>query len=374
MTFSETQSHEVVKNFFLEKYGASLKQGLIILQKSFHSFHQIKIKQQIEMLETQYKEFEPYTLGDLSTEINYVKSGDNLIEKTNSVYIPRIGSSPVISEISDVKLKHHNYFQVVLNNKAINEYVSTFFRSDLGRLILGSLTSESFIPHLNRRDLEKTIITLPPLEIQKHILQTQIKLSKLKHAIDVFDSELALNPTSSDIILNQLDDMLKSINGLTDADKVRNVIRQGESKSIEFKETFSLDVRKQTKEKYIELEVLKTIVAFLNTEGGTLLIGVNDDRDITGINTEIKKFHKNIDHFLLHFKNRIRSRIGEEYYPFIEYKPLSISKNFILLVECKESKSPCYLDNKEFYVRTNPATDKLEGPKLVEYIKNHFNQ
>ena len=43
-----------------------------------------------------------------------------------------------------------------------------------------------------------------------------------------------------------------------------------------------------------------------------------------------------------------------------------------MIVECKKSTKGCFLDKKDFYVRTNPATDKLEGLKLVEYIKNHF--
>ena len=162
--------------------------------------------------------------------------------------------------------------------------------------------------------------------------------------------------------------------GLTDIDKVRGILREGESKNIEYKETLSLDVRKNTKQKYIELSVLKTVVAFLNTEWGILLVGVNDDGNITGLDEEINKFHKNLDKFLLHFKNLIKVRIGEEFYPFIEYKAIHVDGKLILIVECEESPSPCYLDNKDFYVRTNPATDKLEGPRLVEYIRNHFNQ
>ena len=52
----------------------------------------------------------------------------------------------------------------------------------------------------------------------------------------------------------------------------------------------------------------------------------------------------------------------------------SVDVKHVLFVECKSSQAPCYLDRMEFYVRTNPATDKLEGPKLVEYVKNHFKQ
>ena len=105
--------------------------------------------------------------------------------------------------------------------------------------------------------------------------------------------------------------MLDAIGSLTSADRVRGLVREGETKTIEFKETLSLDIKKQTKEKYIETSALKTIVAFLNTEGGTLLIGVSDDGSIPGISAEILKLHKNTDKLLLHLKNLLKDRIGE---------------------------------------------------------------
>lgn len=274
--------------------------------------------------------------------------------------------------MSDAKLKHHNYFQVVLRELAFNEYVSAFFRSTLGQLILDSLTSQTYIAHLNKQDLEQALVALPKPEEQRQIVDTQKTLILLKSAIDDFDGELALNPASSSSIQKQLNTMLDVIGGLTDTDKVYGLIREGESKYIEFKETLSFDVKKQTKEKYIETSALKTVVAFLNTEGGILLIGISDEGKTTGLNYEIEKFYKNIDKFLLQWKNLLKERIGEEYYPFIEYKVVSAKEKLVLWVECKASPSPCYLDQIDFYVRTNPATDKLEGPKLVEYVKNHF--
>jgi len=370
---SKSQGSEIANNFCSWVFGKDLSQGLSIEEKTFHGFHRVKIKQQIEKLETQYKEYEEYTIGEIASEISHVKHGESFVEKENSVYIPKIGNSAVVSSLCDTTIKHHNYFQVVIGPKAIGGYVAAFFRSDLGRLVLQSLTSGAVFPHLNKLDLEQATIALPSFDDQKQIVATQQKLSDLKQAIDSFDSELALNPTSSQSILVQLDNMLEAIGGLTEADEIRNISRQGESKCIEFKETLSLDVKKQTKEKYIELSAFKTIVAFLNTEGGVLLVGVADDGNIPGIDIEIDKFHKgNTDKFLLHFKNSLKTRIGEEFYPYIEYKLVPVAENRVLVVKCKESKSPCYLDNSEFYVRTNPATDKLEGPKLVQYVKNHF--
>jgi restriction endonuclease S subunit len=350
---NETQSLEVAKNYYSGTVSNDLIRGIEIEHRTFYGFHRVKIKQQIEKLETQYKEYEEYSIGEIADEINNVEHGKSHVEKTNSVYIPKIGNSPVVAKLSDTTIKHQNYFQVVLGEKAINEYVAAFFKSKLGELVLQSLTSGAVIPHLNKRDLEQATIALPSFDNQEQILVTQRKLSDL----------------------SQLDSMLEAIGGLTDVDEVHSIIRQGESKNIEFKETLSLDVKTQTKEKYIELSVLKTIVAFLNTEGGTLLVGVADNSEIKGIDVEIEKFHKNnADKFLLHVKNMIKTRIGEEYYPYIEYKLISVIGKNILSVKCKKSKSPCYLDNAEFYVRTNPATDRLEGPKLVQYIKHHFDQ
>jgi hypothetical protein len=261
----------------------------------------------------------------------------------------------------------------VLNENVIHKYFSTFFKSNLGKKILNNLTTGATIPHLNKQELQHALVAIPPIETQKLILHTQSKLTLLKSAIDTFEAELSLNPNGPKEIMNQLDSMIGIIGELSVIDKALNLIRDGESKFVEFKESLSLDIKKQAKEKYIELSALKTIVALLNTEGGTLFIGVSDNGDITGIDLEIEKFHnKSTDKFLLHVKNLIKTRIGEEFYPFIEYELVNVNKNNILMVNCKKSSNPCYLDNAEFYVRTNPATDKLEGPKLVKYIENHF--
>jgi len=366
------QAEQVAHNFLSSVDTGHLTGGTLIANGDFVGFYRLKIQQQIERLETQYKEYENYTLSDIATEINSVKSGKTFEEKENAVYIPTIGKSKVVSNLQDATLKHNNYFQIVLNKNTSNEYVASFFESTLGRLVLDSLRMQSFIPHVNKRDIEQVSIAVPSIVEQKSIVLTQHKLRELKDVIENFNREIALNPTSSASIQGQLSRMLEAFAVLTDADKVRVIIREGESKRIEFKESLSLDVKKQTKESYIEQSSLKTIVAFLNTEGGTLLIGVSDDGQICGVDGEIEKFHKNTDKFLLHFKNLLKSKIGEQFYPFIDNRLVKVNDVNVLLVECKPSQTPCFLDSKDFYVRTNPATDKLDGPKLVEYVKHRF--
>jgi len=159
---------------------------------------------------------------------------------------------------------------------------------------------------------------------------------------------------------------------LSEEDQIKLLIPKGESKTLEFKETFSLDVKTGKKEKYIEKSSLKTIGAFLNTAGGELIIGVNDSGEVTGLDEEISKFYKNDDKFMLNFKNHIKSKIGEGFYPLIDYKMVEIDENKVLRVSCGMATTPCFLDDKEFYVRSGPATDILEGKNQHEYIKERF--
>jgi len=329
---------------------------------------------QIDELETQFNNYETFSLGKLATEIIGLRSGQSHMPKCNAMYIPKIGSSPVIHDLRLARIKHHNYFQVVLSSRAVSGYVVAFLNSSLGRLVREASKVGSTIPQLRKSELGDMIIALPSTEEQAEIFSTYQKLENLKDAIGQLNEELALNPTSSLSVVSQVDDMLSVIGALSESDRIKAFIREGESKTIEFKETFSLDVKKKTKETYIERASLKTVVAFLNTEGGNLLIGVADSKEITGINHEVAKLHgASEDTYLLHFKNKIKSFIGEQYYPLLDYSITVFEGKHLLWVKCRKSDTPCYFEGKDFFVRTNPATDKLDGPQLVEYVKRHFD-
>jgi type I restriction system adenine methylase HsdM len=324
-------------------------------------------------LVTQYSQYEKFTLKELATEINSVSGKGSFEERDNAVYVPVTGSKRSTSRLDQLEATHGSYFQVVLCEKAISEYVAQFLRSSVGLHALSILAQGSAVKRISKADLYECMIALPSLDVQKQIITAHQKLTALKDAIAKLDQELSLNPTGQAEFSTQIDSMLAVIGGLSDADYVRRIIREGESKTVEFKQTFSLDIRKQTKEQYIETSALKTLVAFLNSDGGTLLIGIGDDESVVGVNIEIAKFHKDsLDNFLKHFKNNLKSRIGEAFYPFINYRLYDVEGCKVVVVECEPSKSPCFLDGNEFYVRTNPATDKLEGPKFLEYVKHRF--
>jgi len=325
-------------------------------------------------LERHNDKYDKHTVGSLATQITSGSSNGEFKDISNSVYVPKMmGSKRPTDKQSDLGSKHDQWIQVVLVDGATNSYIAQFLGSSIGQHALAVLSSGNVTQRISIADLQECMIALPSLDDQREIVGTHHKLAFLKESIEKIDRELSLNPTGLSEVQQQLDAMLSVAEELTEADDVRGIIRQGESKTVEFKETFSLDIRKQTKEKYIETSALKTIVGFLNSEGGVLLVGVSDAEEIVGVDAELEKFHKgNLDNFLKHVKNNLKSRIGEAFYPFIDYHISETDGRKVLFVDCKASESPCFLDANDFYVRTNPATDKLEGPKFLEYVKHRF--
>lgn len=181
--------------------------------------------------------------------------------------------------------------------QVIPGYLTAFLNSDVGELILSTERAKEnvFIPKLNRAKIENIEIAIPPIEVQKDISHRIAKVLLIINKVADIQKNISINPVSSDDDLEKLDSILEVVEGLTKQEGVQKLIRHGESKVIEFKETLSLDVKKQTKEKYIETGALKTVAGFLNSDGGDSLIGVRDDGNILGLEEEIKKLHKALD-------------------------------------------------------------------------------
>jgi len=326
------------------------------------NFHRLRVQSQIERLESQYKGYSSSTLGRLAVAVIQGREGEKLIHRENSIYFNKSNFSKVSTSLDEALDTHKCYTQVVFGHEAIADYIVAFFQSELGALSLEASVHGETVKYLSSEGLDRVAVALPSVSEQQDIVKTLGKLRSLKDAIESFDGEIALNPTSSKLLQYRLDEMLDVVGRLTCEDKVRNIIRVGETGSAEFKSSFSLDIKKQEKAGYIEDASLKTVVAFLNTNGGALLIGVSDDGGVPGLNDEVTKFHGGSnDKLLLHWKNKLKDRIGEQYYPFISAQLVDLNGKSVLWVECKPSSTPCYLDGRDFYVRTNPAT-----PEFIE--------
>ena len=162
--------------------------------------------------------------------------------------------------------------------------------------------------------------------------------------------------------------------------KAEELIKQGESKTLEFKSTLRWNRKEDRKDgRRITHAALKTIAAFLNTEGGDLLLSVADDGSVVDIERDRLD---NDDKFMLHLAQAVRSGLGDRAGTCIDPKVQIVDGKSVCVVSCQRSPEPVFLTWKgvdtetdgDFFVRSGPGTVKLSPDDAKEYVRTRFDQ
>ncbi|MGD8520560.1 MAG: ATP-binding protein [Desulfobacterales bacterium] len=147
------------------------------------------------------------------------------------------------------------------------------------------------------------------------------------------------------------------------------MISVGESSTLEFKSTLRTNLKTGKTDKAIELAWLKSAVAFMNSEGGRLLIGVNDSSGIEGIGADGFENH---DRCRLNVKNLINQHIGAEFSRYIDSDIKVINGKTIVIITCEKAADPVFLKvgkNEDFFIRSGPSSIRLSMSKMVKYLQ-----
>ena len=160
-------------------------------------------------------------------------------------------------------------------------------------------------------------------------------------------------------------------------DEVYRLLQRGESKELEFKGSYITPLEKQVPEKVLKFACFKTVAAFANTQGGTLLIGVSDQGKVLGLEQCIQQAG-NVDRLLQRieqdFKNfTVDGAIDDVY----RLRPLTIEGQTIVLVSVSPSPSPIFSRAKHdspknaaegVFVRRNTKSDFLQGVEMYNFL------
>lgn len=163
--------------------------------------------------------------------------------------------------------------------------------------------------------------------------------------------------------------------------KLTDIIEKGENSEVEFKSTLRVDVKTGKVEKYIEQSVLKTIAAFLNSAGGTLLIGITDNKVIQGLDLDFTSFTNpdKVDEFQKHLDNIISRSFGSRFHRYIKIDFIEVDEKRICVLKVKEkSHAPVYIINdtkqESFYIRRLASSIELKPSETLKYVQEHWNQ
>jgi type I restriction enzyme R subunit len=162
--------------------------------------------------------------------------------------------------------------------------------------------------------------------------------------------------------------------------QAEELIKRGESKTLEFKSTLRWSLKEDRQDdRGVTHAALKTIAAFLNTEGGDLLIGVADDGSIVGIERDRLE---DDDKFMRHLCQVVRNGLGDRASTCIDPKTQIVQGKTVCVVSCQRSPEPVFLKwkgmeataNGDFFVRSGPGTAKLSPESAEQYIRTRFSR
>lgn len=157
---------------------------------------------------------------------------------------------------------------------------------------------------------------------------------------------------------------------------LKKLIKNGEDKYLEFKSSLRWDYHQNKTNKDLEFVVAKTVSAFLNTEGGKLFIGVENEGNILGLDKDYYTLRKkNKDGFLLKIDELLNNSLGKEFSKFLNIKIIDLDKKPICIVEVSKSTKPVFIKrgNKEdFFIRGAAGTQPLGMKETINYIKLHW--
>jgi hypothetical protein len=157
---------------------------------------------------------------------------------------------------------------------------------------------------------------------------------------------------------------------------VADLITAGEGQFVEFKSSILWDYRQLQMNKHLSVPIIKNCAAFMNTAGGTLLVGVDDEGRVLGLEADYGVMKKpNPDGFELIFNNAFSKMIGAEFRQFVNLTFPKIKGKTICLISVQPVTSPVYFRHQgkeDFYIRAGNASQPLSVSKATAYIRDRF--
>ena len=147
------------------------------------------------------------------------------------------------------------------------------------------------------------------------------------------------------------------------------LIAAGESDTVEFKSTLRTNLHTNKRDAAVERAAIRTLAAFLNTDGGALIIGVSDDGAPVGVETD---GFRSEDSMSLHLRNIVNRDIGAAAMSRIRLSYDDFGGVRVLAARCDRLEQPVYVKDgryDRFYIRTGPSTTELSISEAINYIE-----
>jgi hypothetical protein len=155
------------------------------------------------------------------------------------------------------------------------------------------------------------------------------------------------------------------------------IIKAGEKHTVEFKESARWDMKQNKQNAAMEEVIVASGAAFLNADGGTLLIGVKDNGSIVGLKHDYKTLGKKPDRdgFENWLTGLLLDRYKKDVAPHIAVSFHDFAGEDVCRITFKQAHRPVFVPNgagEAFYVRTGNSKKKLSISEAMEYCRQRW--
>jgi membrane protein YdbS with pleckstrin-like domain len=159
--------------------------------------------------------------------------------------------------------------------------------------------------------------------------------------------------------------------------KPSTLLAMPEHERLERKSTFRWDLKSNSINKALERAAIKTVAAFMNSQGGHLLLGVGDAGEVVGLEADYATLQRrDADGFQNHFNNILSSMVGPSLRAHVRLEPFTHNGKECMLVSVSPSDRPAYVrdqDREEFFIRTGNGSTSLRMSEAQAYISSRFS-
>jgi hypothetical protein len=253
------------------------------------------------------------------------------------------------------------------HRKLVNEIANRAFLTPSTNQQLGDDLPEEYLPG---------ILEDHPQALKSQFIPDNQELWKLDNYEDFLARRREL---LADAINDYMEDLVVGGGGGRERESAKELIQKGENPRIEFKQTLLYDVYREQANKDLKKEVAKEICALTNSEGGAIVIGVEDDsKEIKGLERDYNLMQKGKDSFGLQLRQEVADRLGQMMataYTHVKFE--EVDGNEVCVIWVDDSPKPVFFeedDSEQFYVRTGTSAQPLSIQEANEYIDDHWSQ
>lgn len=160
--------------------------------------------------------------------------------------------------------------------------------------------------------------------------------------------------------------------------EVSELVKMPESQTLEFKSSMRHDLKTGGANKALEQVIVKSVSGLMNAQGGVLLIGVNDEGEILGIEQDVSMLpqRQDVDFYENRLTTLLENGVGGAATANVRIRFEDVDGKTVCRVTVKSSSTPVWTKQKgqedAFYVRLNNSTRPLGPREAFDYISQHF--